>query len=59
MMRINDFENLPFGIQVSVKTLNGKIENAVIIVGAIAFDDGTIIDFDDIEPMEVYLGWIK
>ena len=59
MMRINDFENLPFGIQVSVKTLNGKIENAVIIVGAIAFEDGTIIDFDDIEPMEVYLGWIK
>lgn len=56
-IRIYDIENLPFGCQVNVKTLNGTIENAVIIVGAIAFKDGMIIDFTDIATMEVYLGW--
>lgn len=56
-IRIYDIENLPFGCQVSIKTLNGNTENAVVIVGAIAFKDGMIIDFKDIAPMEVYLGW--
>lgn len=56
-IRIYDIENLPFGCQVNVKTLNGTIENAVAIVGAIAFKDGMIIDFIDIATMEVYLGW--
>ena len=54
---IYDVENLPFGTQVSVKTLNGIIENAVAIIGAIAFEDGIIIDFKDMSSMEVYLGW--
>lgn len=57
MIRIYDIQNLPFACQVSVKTLNGTMENAVVIIGAIAFKDGMIIDFQDIEPMEVYLGW--
>lgn len=56
-IRIYDVENLPFACQVSVKTLNGTIENAVVVVGAIAFKDGMIIDFKDIASMEVYLGW--
>lgn len=56
-IKIYDIENLPFGCQVQVKTLNGTMENAVVIVGAIAFKDGMIIDFKDISPMEVYLGW--
>lgn len=56
-IRIYDIENLPFGCQVQVKTLNGYIENAIVIVGAIAFKDGMIIDFEDVVPMEVYLGW--
>ena len=56
-IRIYDVENLPFGTQVSVKTLNGTIENAVAIIGSIAFKDGIVIDFKDIAPMEVYLGW--
>lgn len=56
-IKIYDIKNLPFGCQVSVKTLNGSIENAVVITGSIAFKDGLIIDFEDITPMEVYLGW--
>jgi hypothetical protein len=56
-IRIYDIENLPFGCQVQVKTLNGTMENAVVIVSAIAFKDGMIIDFEDIATMEVYLGW--
>ena len=57
-IRIYDIENLPFGCQVQVKTLNGVVENAVVVVGAIAFKDGMIIDFKDIALMEVYLGWL-
>lgn len=56
-IRIYDIENLPFGCQVQVKTLNGTEENAIAIVGAIAFKDGLIIDFADMSSMEVYLGW--
>ena len=56
-IKIHDIENLPFGCQVSVKTLNGTVENAIVIIGAIAFQDGMIIDFTDIAPMEVFLGW--
>lgn len=57
MIRLYDIENLPFGIYVTVKTLNGKFENAVVIVGGIAFKDGAIIDFEDIGRMEIYVGW--
>ena len=57
-IRIYDIENLPCGCQVQVKTLNGVVENAVVVVGAIAFKDGMIIDFKDIALMEVYLGWL-
>lgn len=53
----NDIEKLPFGCQVSVKILNGNIENGVIIAGSIAFEDGFIVDFEDCSNMEVYLGW--
>lgn len=56
-IRIYDIENLPFGCHITVKTLNGVLENAVAIVGSIAFKDGIIINFEDLGNMEVYLGW--
>ena len=56
-IRIYDYENLPFGVHVTVKTLNGKFERAISIVGNIAFEDGMIIPLEDIGSMEIYLGW--
>lgn len=56
-IKIDNIKNLPFGSYVTVKTLNGKFENAIAIIGSIAFKDGTIIDYEDIGKMEVYLGW--
>lgn len=56
-IKIDNIKNLPFGSYVTVKTLNGNFENAISIIGSIAFKDGTIIDYEDIGKMEVYLGW--
>ena len=60
MIRVNNnLENLPFGQQVTVKTLNNEFINAVIIVNEIAFSDGWVIPFEKIGTMEIYLGWKK
>ena len=56
-IRIYDVENLPFGCQITVNDLNGVLNNAIAIVGSIAFEDGIIINFEDLGNMEVYLGW--
>ena len=57
-VRNNNLENLPFGQQVTVKTLNNEFINAVIIVNEIAFSDGWVIPFEEIGTMEIYLGWL-
>lgn len=54
-IKIYDIENLPFGRQILVKTLNGVLKNAVVIVGKVAFEDGMIIDFKNLEYEEIYL----
>ena len=56
-IRIYDIENLPFGCQITVKTFNGSLENAVVISEGIAFKDGTILSFEELGTMEIYLGW--
>ena len=56
-IRIYDIENLPFGSQITVKTLNGILKNAVAIVGGAAFKDGMNVNFEELGNMEVYLGW--
>ena len=56
-IRIYDIENLPFGCQITVKTFNGSLENAVAIVGGIAFKDGIILSYEELGTMEIYLGW--
>lgn len=56
-IKIYDIENLPFGCQILIKTLNGVFKNAVVIIGKVAFEDGMITDFKNLEYEEVYLGW--
>jgi len=57
-IKIDDIRNIPFGCQVQVVLLNGVIENAVVITGYFAFEDGIMLAFEEVdERMGVYLGW--
>ena len=55
-IQIYDIENIPFGTQITIKTLDNNIKKPVVIVNAIAFSDGTILPFENISHMHVYLG---
>lgn len=53
-IRIYDYENLPFGSRVKVDTPNG-MKKAIILVGNVAFPDGTILPFEKVKCMGIYI----
>ena len=48
---------IPFGTYVTIKCLNGELKNAICIYGGFTFETGRFLPFEDLNRMQVFLGW--